>query len=211
MAPSHTPATPHARCISKCIFLGYNRPMARRSDYARFHRTYRFIENERICVYCGARATTIDHFAPLSVVSILSDIATRKDGRYLLPACGECNSTASNRMFRTVAAKRRYISDRYREKYRRVLAAPVWEQREIDEIGYELRSVIEKNERLRAYISARIQWRNTSNRSCVELAQIRFTSAAIGSASVLSNAEIRFIKRRHNRLSERPRERAASD
>ena len=87
----------------------------RKFDERRVAGLFRFIDNGGICVYCGVRSTTKDHFAPVSVVSSLIGLES-PDRQYLIPACGECNCIAGSRMFVTVAAKRRYIQQRLSNK-----------------------------------------------------------------------------------------------
>ncbi len=161
---------------------------ARRSAVRRFHSIYSLIQNERICVYCGIRATTIDHFVPLSIVAILSDVLDVSSGRFLVPACGECNGLASNKIFPTVAAKRRYIQARLRYKYRRLLAGPHWTEQKLEEMGPLLSSAILAAEVKCRWVEERLQWRNTHNRAAVELAAIRLRLGAFGSNSARTNA-----------------------
>src|SRR4051812_16660893 len=109
--------------------------MSRRRSQSTFHRIYKFIDNGGICVYCGVRASTIDHFVPLSVVATLYSCLDVIQGRVLVPACSDCNSIAGNNMFRTIAAKRRFIQSRLIEKNKRLLNSPRWEDEDVAELG----------------------------------------------------------------------------
>jgi hypothetical protein len=160
--------------------------ISRKLAYKRYHRFYKLVCRDKICVYCGIRSTTIDHFVPLSVVNMISDAIDYIEGKVLLPACGECNSIAAANVFRTVAAKRRFIHERLQKRYRRVLDMPVWTETELGEMDYGLRDFIQKGLRHREWIEARLKWRNTSNREAVKLAGIRSPLGANGRSSAVN-------------------------
>jgi hypothetical protein len=169
--------------------------MSRRHNERRFHRIYKFIDNGGICVYCGVRATTVDHFVPLSVVASIYGAVDVITGRVLIPSCGDCNSRAGSRMFRTIAAKRRYIQDRLKVKHKRLLASKPWTKDELDKLGYSLRTSVLNWEVQREWISRRIAWRNTMNPSAVNLAEIRSSLGAGGRRSVRQSAECQTTSR----------------
>lgn len=146
----------------------------RQTRLARYHRFYRLVSRERICVYCGSRATTIDHFVPLSVVYMLMDVVGEVTGKFLVPSCGECNRIASDFPFRTIAAKRRYIHEKLRKRYKKLLALPTWHKDEIDELSHSLADHVRSGMVRKAWLEERLKWRNTSNKECVSLAAIRF-------------------------------------
>lgn len=161
--------------------------IARRSAMFAYHRFYRAI-HDPACIYCGLRATTKDHFVPISVVAMLAAANAPVTGKFLLPCCGECNSIASNSVFRTVAAKRRYIHDRLRRKYAAVLGMPEWSERERDELGWTLRSHIEAGMAQKSVLEQRLAWRNTSVSCHVDIAKIRFGLLARGQSFARENA-----------------------
>ena len=154
--------------------------MTRKHNHARFHRFYRLIKGNGACVYCGVRATTIDHFVPISVIALISDAIDVIDGRVLLPACGECNTLAGSAIFRTVAEKRRFIHRKLMKRYRKYLDMPVWGEGEKGELGYAMLDFVGSGENVRRWVIDRLGWRNTSNRDPVELAKVRFQSAGVG-------------------------------
>lgn len=160
---------------------------ARASAHSAFNRFYRRIK-QPACIYCGLRATTVDHFVPLSVVAMLATVGNVK-GKFLLPSCGECNGIASNSIFRTVAAKRRYIHERLRKKYRKLLELPDWSEEEKDEIGWNLRTSVEAGMAQKSVLLQRLAWRNTSNATSVDIAAIRFGLLARGQSGAQHSAE----------------------
>ena len=156
----------------------------RRLTIKRHGRFYRIIKNGGICVYCGVRATTLDHFVPLSVVAMLSDVLNEISGRFLVPACGECNSIAGNKVFKTIAAKRRYIQEKLRKKYRLVLVMPEWTEEQKESLGWNMKTAVAEGLAKREWIKARLSWTNRHNSVSVELVKIRFALGVFGSGSV---------------------------
>lgn len=143
---------------------------------ARYHRFYRLVCRDGICVYCGVPATTNDHFVPLSVLTMITDATTIISGMVLLPSCGECNSLASDRIFPTIASKRRYIHKKLAKRHAAVLAMPKWTEDELSDLGYALRDFVIKGQVQRDWLIQRLQWRNTSHREAVKLARVRFAA-----------------------------------
>ncbi len=148
-----------------------------------YHRFYRVITGPG-CVYCGLRATTSDHFVPISVVGMLTECASIHTGRFLLPSCGECNALAGAKLFKTVAAKRRYIHDKLRRRHKHVLAVPAWSEAELEEMSWSLADYIRKGLEQRNVLLQRLAWRNTSNSSFVQIARIGFGRPGDGPSSV---------------------------
>jgi hypothetical protein len=159
--------------------------MSNRRHGRHFHRVYRLLTRQHACVYCGVRATCVDHFVPLSVVAMIADCLTQISGKVLVPACGECNSIASDRVFLTIAVKRRYIHARLRRKHRRLLAMPAWTDVELGELDYALQDFVRAGVERQRWLLARLGWRNTSNSEPVKLAALRspFGVAGRGSAA----------------------------
>lgn len=160
--------------------------MYRAAAHRAYHRFYRHVRG-KACVYCGLRATTSDHFVPLSVVQMLAACKENVGGKFLLPSCGECNVIAADRVFPTVAAKRRFIHERLRKKYRSVLAMPNWSDEEREELGWALQTSVNAGMAQKNVLIQRLAWRNTSNSSFVDIARIRSTLLAGGRNGVPSN------------------------
>ena len=144
----------------------------RKSAVRTYNRFYRAI-TQPACVYCGLRATTKDHFVPISVVSMLIECADMHEGLFLLPSCGECNSIASDNIFKTVAAKRRFIQARLRKKYKKLLAMSDWKENEMEDVGWSIESFVRSGMAQKALLLQRLAWRNTKNSSFVSIAKIR--------------------------------------
>lgn len=101
----------------------------------------------KTCVYCGERATQLDHVFPLSLTVHLdmTHPITLKElagALYLVPACGECNRIAGSEPFYAILDKRRFIQKKLKEKYSRRIKRVLWDEDELEELGPGLRSKI---------------------------------------------------------------------
>ncbi len=85
------------------------------------------------CVYCGARANTVDHIPPVSLVFAL-ELNTFK--RLLkVRACKECNSALGAKALFTLESRREFIHERLKkklDKYKGVLTAEEMETLGLD-------------------------------------------------------------------------------
>ena len=121
---------------------------------------YRGLRTGTDCVYCGEVATGRDHFLPVSASVLLRALSIDIDDRCLvtLPACKECNTLAGARVFRTVAGKRRYIKRTLAKRNAKVLALRDWDQDELEELGWTLRTTIISGMHKRDQIKRRLAW-----------------------------------------------------
>ena len=60
------------------------------------------------CVYCGSSKQVRDHFIPHSYICS-SGQRHYKDKDNLVPACEECNSIKSDKLFETISEAREYL------------------------------------------------------------------------------------------------------
>lgn len=112
------------------------------------------------CVYCGMPADTRDHFIPQAFVYKIADFGVPIND-LIVPACRECNSTAGDRIFKSLKEKRIYIKRRYLKKYRHILDAPGWTKAEINELGpgLLLQSYVKRSQELKKLTWQRLNWR----------------------------------------------------
>ena len=145
----------------------------------RFHSCYPLIDNGGICVYCGVRADTLDHFVPTSITKALMSCTSivPMGGMVKVPACRECNSIAGAILFKTIAAKRRHIQEHLRCKYSSYLETPDWSEEELDDLGRSLRERVEAGLKVRRWVTERLAWRNTSNAAHANLKIVKFASS----------------------------------
>lgn len=115
------------------------------------------------CIYCGDPAETLDHVLAISLVLNvdLSRPSTRRglgQGLNLVPCCRECNCIASNKKFTCIREKRLHIQKQLRKKYKKVLRNVVWDEEELSEMGYQMKSKIMANQYKRAWLEVRTTW-----------------------------------------------------
>jgi hypothetical protein len=186
-----------AKCVATHYGPCYDFPMPtslnRREHMRRVHHLYQFVDNDGLCVYCGEIATQRDHFTPVSVMAVFERLRNVADGGFLLPCCGSCNRIASNKLFKTVGTKRRYIQQRLLEKYGDILRNAEWSDEDLDELGYTLRSHIEKHLKVRETIRRRIAWRNSENFAGAFIATIRLKHGVNGQGFVQINPVVSRI------------------
>ncbi len=91
------------------------------------------------CVYCGQRATTIDHFPPIA--------ATPRVG-IILHACRDCN----------VGLQDFYAKARISRKYAKILKMPPWSAEELDGLTGGLRRKMLRWQRENRIAHARLAW-----------------------------------------------------
>lgn len=121
VTPEVTDTVYYLRAITLKNFGEYYRPI-------HFDRMKLFIiEGEKIemilCFYCDDMATQKDHTYPISALTrdVLKGRITKKYLRklplWIVPACLRCNMLLKDRVFNTLAERRRYIKRRLRLKY----------------------------------------------------------------------------------------------
>lgn len=157
----------------------------------RFNYGSKFIDNNGVCVYCGNRANTLDHFVPLAVLYMMGEIGGGE--RVTLECCSECNKIAGSHVFKTVAEKRAYIHGNLKERYHVLLKTPEWSEDELDEMGYNLRHYITENLQCQEWIRDRLKWRNNENTAAVEIARVRSKLGAAGRNIVPQNARTKQL------------------
>jgi hypothetical protein len=151
------------------------------SDYRKVYGSdWEFVENDGICVYCGDKATTKDHFIPVSAEYMISDLKSTYKCKVLLPACSNCNNIAGNRVFNTFSQKQKYIQGRIRDKNRDLLRAGLWTKEELGELGPSLQKYIESSLRELISIERRINWRIIDNPAYAKIVRLNSRQESTG-------------------------------
>ena len=113
-----------------------------------------------ICYYCGSsNPDTLDHTIPVSYYS--SEPVRRKRSSYIDPvpvvdACGECNRTLHNKLIMDVRGRASYLKEKYLKKYGRLLKSPDWDEEDLEDLGWSLRSTVENDSQLKENIQNRL-------------------------------------------------------
>lgn len=97
-------------------------------------------ENNYICIYCGAPSDCRDHVIPVAYLSLARGYDPEK--QWIVPACNNCNLLAGPYIAFSIAEKAQYILGRFRCKYKKLLKHPEWQQDELDDLDYSLRTMI---------------------------------------------------------------------
>lgn len=118
----------------------------------------KILRDYKKCAYCGEIATDEDHTVPKSL-----------GGRFTIPSCSECNILASNTLHETLTEKRQYIKSLLRERYEKLLKAPVWDYDEINELGPTLRESVLTQEDARRIIIDRLKFFDMFDRTQYEV------------------------------------------
>lgn len=100
------------------------------------------------CIYCGEWATCLDHFPPYS--ACLSG--------FLLPACKECNSLAGTEYPFDFRSRAKFVIERLRARYRKVLETPEWSAEEARPLGYSLKQMVKSWSKSRKIAIRRTAW-----------------------------------------------------
>ena len=112
------------------------------------------------CVYCGMPANSDDHVVPLAFYQAAMDCVAMEHWRFtLVPSCQECNATAGDRVFETITQKRRYIQERLKCRYKKILAIPEWTEDEINDLSPDLARYVRHGLKLKTIIWQRITYR----------------------------------------------------
>lgn len=111
------------------------------------------------CVYCGDRATDSEHVVPWSWFSKVVDSRDETLWTWLVPACSECNGLASDQMFPSPVAKRRYIRERLRARYHFAFLGEPWTAEEMAELGPGLGQFVRASQAQAENVRARVLYR----------------------------------------------------
>lgn len=104
---------------------------------------YQHGEDTGRCFYCNAPADTWDHTTPVSHFNALRDTGVNDKTAPVVRCCRECNSLLSDHVFPTLAARKSYLKKTLRQRYGRLIAAPRWEEEELEELGPSLRASVQ--------------------------------------------------------------------
>lgn len=111
------------------------------------------------CAYCGLPSTDREHVIPKSFTQALSDMDEVLPERlYLVPSCRECNSMSGSKVFENVTQKRRYIHQRIRERYQKLLRMPTWTDGDLEELSPDLARYVRHGLQFKDLISSRLTW-----------------------------------------------------
>lgn len=106
-----------------------------------------------VCVYCGFWAETKDHLVPRGWSGDVD-----RSWVFTVPACRECNLGIGSKWAPTITERRSVAHKFIRRKYRRHLAQDRFTQEDLDEMGRNLRSLIESGMQVGELTRKRLAW-----------------------------------------------------
>jgi len=115
------------------------------------------------CYYCGLIADIIDHTVPQSLLKRMFEYENELPPgikTMTVRACTECNSTLGGKIFNNLTDRMNYIKKRLREKNKRLLSMPFWNENELAELGPNLRRSVEASLAQKRVIQYRLRWPN---------------------------------------------------
>ena len=115
----------------------------------------------RICVYCGELAHGIDHVPPLTHAIRMLEISKEEllaTALKRVPCCQECNSLAGAVYHATLSERRAYIRKRLTKKYKSLLAAPLWDEDELSDMGFHLQGRIRRLDHTARKVRSRVAY-----------------------------------------------------
>jgi len=90
---------------------------------------------------------------------IYPDGELRSSPRILtVPSCRECNGLAGASYQPTLTERKKYIKDKLRHRYRKIIEMPEWEEAEIEELGRALKTHVLVGIEQRKLILQRLAW-----------------------------------------------------
>ena len=110
-----------------------------------------------VCLYCGDPKEEREHVLPQAKAK--NFVSEKYDYiSWIVPSCWECNSIASDKLFKTFGDKQKYIHIGIREKYFRQLESD-WTDTEIEELGHSLKTIILNDQKVAKWIKKRLRYR----------------------------------------------------
>ena len=122
--------------------------------------------NQGRCIYCGDMATSEDHVPALEWLYALGTAYFQAKGisPLLVPSCKRCNGWLGPKPYHSIRQRKGYIASRLRALSQKILDSPKWEQDEIEEMGFMLRTILNDREAVKEYLVRRIDWAETTFR-----------------------------------------------
>ncbi len=92
----------------------------------------------KTCIYCGNHLNiTRDHIIPVSFTSN----SRHYEGK-TVDCCSDCNSLLRNLLIIGINDRAKFLIKKYKNKYANILRSPDWSDKELQEIGENLRNSI---------------------------------------------------------------------
>jgi hypothetical protein len=110
------------------------------------------------CLYCGEPPNCQDHVIPFSYYSMKKRIKAGSSEGVKVKACMECNTLLSSKYFPNIVERIDDVKSSIYRRNKKVLKNKPWDDDEIDELKYTLKTKILSAETKRREVKQRIDW-----------------------------------------------------
>jgi hypothetical protein len=113
------------------------------------------------CCYCGDPAEVEEHVFPISAFKKLLAVGSCQishDLLRLVPACHECNSLLSDKVFKTFEEKRLYAKSALAKRFYEVLDCPQWTPEELESLTGRMQTWIAERQSARDLVFERLRY-----------------------------------------------------
>lgn len=101
------------------------------------------VAREEVCTYCGAPADTVDHIPATVTYEKMLATGIAAFSQYVVPACRDCNCFILNDLpLWTLRERLMHVAEQIPIRHGHILALPKWKQREIDELGPNMKQYV---------------------------------------------------------------------
>ncbi len=114
------------------------------------------------CYYCGLQATEVDHVIPHSMLQKM-ELSTIDFDKEILRtrtlkvfSCPECNKLLGNSYQESLTDRKKYLKQKLRNKYSKLLNMPDWSPEELNELSNDLRNDVLRCLEWRTVVKQRI-------------------------------------------------------
>jgi hypothetical protein len=104
------------------------------------------------CVYCGDYYQCRDHVIPVS----WTGLPRKYSSGDVVPSCNECNLFLSNRPIFNIPERADYLIAIYQRKRLHFFKFPKWSDKEVSDLGYNIRLSVERRAYLQKVYEAKI-------------------------------------------------------
>ena len=121
----------------------------------------------KLCIYCNNDfATDLDHTISHSFYSLKCKGSRKKashnDPVPMVDSCLECNIMLSNKLIPDINDRKKYLLDKYKKRYKKLLSTPDWNKKELKELDSNLRNKIIYDLKIKKWVESKIEFLSLS-------------------------------------------------
>ena len=121
-------------------------------------------KSDDLCYYCGMPASDTEHVVPRVVLHMIEGLPISEQKAFTrnriltVRSCSECNHLLGPTVQGTLAERKRYLKERLRKRYRKILSMQDWTEEELNDLGGHLRGIVLAGIQERNRLRSRIAW-----------------------------------------------------